>query len=98
MNKNNEKYLWDKEKVSKYPEISMVSDNAYSNNFHYGAPIGNAHVSNLIKGMVQDKYTLDRVTLLRKVESNVRNVAAHQLVSFTNEEIEDMVNVSAEKS
>lgn len=91
------RYVWDERKVSKYPEISSVLDNAYPRGFRYGQPIGNDHVSNLIKGMVQDKFTLDRVKLLRNVESNVRNVAAHQLVSITNEEIKDMANISAEK-
>lgn len=80
-----------------FEEDCKVFDDAYTNNFRYGTRIENAHVSNLIKGMVKNKYTLDRVKLLRNVESNVRNVAAHQLVSITNEEIKDRVNISAEK-
>ncbi len=81
---------WDKEKMSReYAELDACLNEAYYGNFKYGN-VYSAHLLRILERYSQNSKLIAVVTDLRYVEERVRNVAAHEIVSLSEERIKRM--------
>lgn len=91
---DNGMYIWDKGKLDKDEngrQIINILESTY-NVFNYDGFVKADHLKAIIVNISSDKKMSDEIRKLRIVESNVRNKAAHQLVSVTDEKIESWTN------
>ncbi len=78
---------WDKTKLEG-TNLQITLNENYNGNFRYG-PIYSDHLRVLIQAYSQDMRLHSLVNDLRQVEEKIRNMAAHQIVSITDEKIEE---------
>lgn len=84
--KENEILMWDKAKLSKVPEVLQSLNQAFGNDFKYG-PVYSSALSCLILP-VSDQQLKKLIKQIRNCEKDVRNSAAHTMVSVTPEWIQ----------
>ena len=84
---------WDRSKLDKAGLLTILNDN-FSGNFK-GGDIYSIHIACLIKAKCDDLNLKQKIDDIAKVEGEVRNVAAHQIVSVTDEWFRDMTGKSA---
>ena len=53
-----------------------------------GGVVYSSHIAGLIRAICKDKKLIERVNAITKIEGQVRNVAAHEIVSVTEEWIQ----------
>ena len=89
---------WDRNKLSAAPEILHILEMEYEDRggFHFGS-VANSHLTTLILGMTENGFLKKKIDLLKKVESELRNMAAHQMVSITRETVKETVDVWPEQ-
>ena len=94
---------WSEEKVRKEQALYDALENAFFDNggFKYGF-IQSEHLKVLIqaygrKSGDQDLYLQKMVESLRNAEANIRNMAAHEIVSITDDTIKVKTGMSGEK-
>jgi hypothetical protein len=81
-NNKSRKYVWSEEKLNKHEEILKILQAKYKNNFKYG-DLSADHFKYIILETVKNKDIKEVVENLRSVEERVRNIAAHEIVSVT---------------
>lgn len=79
---------WDGKKLEG-TNLKRIFENAYRGMFREG-PVYSDHFRIIIENNSQDLRLKQLVNDLRSVESNIRNMAAHQIVSITEEKIKKM--------
>ena len=77
---------WDKRKLDGTRLLEVLNKN-YKGDFRCG-PVYSDHLRSLIQAYSRDIHLCRLVEDLRQVEANIRNLAAHQIVSITEEKIE----------
>ena len=90
------RFYWDKEAVQNCSRVEDVLQKAYNYQFSYGS-IVNDHLSTLIINLCQNGNTQQKTETLQSVERKVRNMAAHNVVSVTDEKIVEITGISARK-
>ncbi len=73
-----------------------IEDEKRKYNFHYG-DVSSYHLYKLIYLRARDVAVRDLVRELRSVEKNVRNIAAHQIVSITDKQIKSKTGFTGEQ-
>lgn len=87
---------WSREKLQN-TEVGKCLDTYYGNKnkvFRMGNVYSDA-LQGLIEGMCQDKHLIQLVEDIRTVESRIRNMAAHQIISITDEKIQKETGFTA---
>ena len=85
---------WSKEKL-KGKEIEQILLNTYKGNFKYDFVYSN-HIVLLLQKFSKDTALKDTVEKLRKVERNVRNMAAHNMVSVSEDKIKQILGFTTD--
>ena len=78
--KNNKSWNWDRKKM-KGTEVYQILEKEYPT-FRFG-DVYSSHLYVLIQNLVKDQNVKTTVENLRSVESKLRNLAAHQIISIT---------------
>jgi len=80
---------WDRDKL-KRNGLAVLLDNAYKSKggFKYG-PVYSGQIAKIIEHKCQDAKLIQKIDDLTYIEGKVRNVAAHEIVSVTNEWIQE---------
>lgn len=86
---------WDEKKVIG-SSIHHILEEAFNGKFRYGE-VYSIHIEKLIMFLCKDQIMKDRVSKLVLVESKVRNTAAHEIVSVTDEWIYKRTNMHAKE-
>ena len=86
------------EKKLKGTDVGKVLDEAYKSNggFH-GGDISSIHLNEIIKSFCGNGHLSQLTEDVRSVETNVRNLAAHDIVSVTGDSIKALTGFSGEK-
>ena len=83
-------------KIKSNPVISGIWAIAYKGNIQSGA-VSNHNLSTLVIGMTDDPVLREKVEYLQKVETNLRNIAAHQMTGVTKEWMKEKLSTSPEE-
>lgn len=75
---------WDMDKLYASEKVGKILNEVYNGNF-MGGWIKSAHLVKLIESLIYDSEIIKCVTELRKVEETVRNMAAHNMISVSDE-------------
>ena len=87
---------WDEKKLKlKYPDIDNLLRASFTN-FHYG-PIYSSALEKIILAYSSEDKLKNTIKKLRSVEQNVRNRAAHEIVSLSDKAIKNMTGFNAEE-
>ena len=86
---------WNRSKVEG-TQIQKILESGYSAGFRYGI-VYSTHIEKLIKTVCKDIKLKDCVSKLVEVEGKVRNVAAHEIVSVTDEWIYKRTHMRADE-
>lgn len=86
---------WDKKKIEG-TEIKNILLRRRSD-FNFNIEVSSLAVTYLIEGICDNKQLVKVVTNLRSVEENIRNLAAHQIVSVTEDKIKQLTGFSSER-
>ena len=78
---------WSRTKLSG-TELDDILMTEFNNNFDY-SPVSSIHILKIIEYKSRNPKVVKLVTSLREVEGNVRNIAAHEIVSVTEKMIKD---------
>lgn len=84
---------WDQNKL-KGTEILKILDSSYKKKFTFGN-VYSTHIGYIIQALCKDIKLSDNVLKLIKVEGRCRNMAAHEIVSVTDEWILRRVHMNA---
>ena len=94
---------WSPEKIGKNPEMYDALQKAYiaKGGFNYGT-VKSDHLKFLIQAYGKnsgdkDLFLQSLVEVLRNVEENIRNMAAHEIVSITDDTVKAKTGMSGEK-
>lgn len=90
--RENKSWLWSKDKLCDTSVLDVLE--LHTKNFHYG-DVSSYHMSELIQNSNASLEVRDLVKNLRSVESNLRNMAAHQIISVTEETIQKQTGFSS---
>lgn len=71
---------------------------AEKNKEFLGGDIYSIHLKILLDGLSEDAHLKELIANVRSVEENIRNLAAHEIVSVTEETIVALTGFSSEKS
>lgn len=71
-----------------------IFDSCYKNGFE-GGFVKTDHLSNLICSMCSDITIREATKQLRSIEENIRNLAAHEIISVTDEKIKSLTGFSS---
>lgn len=74
---------WDKKKVLA-SEIQTILETGYGDPFKYGM-VSSTHIEKIISAFCTDEMIKDKVSKMVLVEGKIRNKAAHEIVSVTDE-------------
>ena len=85
---------WDSEKLNG-SEVLRALENSYINGFKYGF-VYSDHLKVLIEHFSTDENLKKLTERLRSVESQVRNLAAHEMDSFDESKIKSLTGMSAD--
>lgn len=88
---------WDLKKLRESEKIGAILDNAYHGKFE-GKWVQAAHLAKLGEALIQDTVIRRCIAELRKVEASVRNMAAHNMISVSDEWIKKKPAIPATKS
>ena len=94
--------IWDRNRL-RDSEVYRVLDDSYreryrgSDGFRTGGPVSSDQLVILIDRFTQDNKVRRLTEELRKVEEKVRNMAAHEIVSISDEQIEKYTGFRAEQ-
>lgn len=86
---------WDRKKVQG-TEIQKILEEGYVSAFRYGI-VYSTHIEKIIRTLCKDTKLKDNVSKLVEVEGKVRNVAAHEIVSVTDEWIFKRTHMRADE-
>ncbi len=81
----NEKTVWSEEKLQG-TDVLAALESAYNNSFNYG-DVNSSHLEALIQASSAPAEVKNTARDLRAIESNLRNMAAHRIISVTEETI-----------
>lgn len=84
---------WSQEKLQGTP-IGKILEREYQNRFQY-RDVYSDHLKTLIENISQDAELIQLIQDVRKVEGKIRNLAAHQIISVTNESIRQQTGFTA---
>ena len=90
--RDNKSWLWSRDKLCGTTVLETLE--RHTKNFHYG-DVNSYHMSELIQNSNASLEVRDLVKKLRSVESNLRNMAAHQIVSVTEETVQKQTGFSS---
>ena len=90
--RDNKSWLWSKDKLCGTSVLDALE--LHTKNFHYG-DVSSYHMSELIQNSNASLKVRELVKNLRSVESNLRNMAAHQIISVTEETIQKQTGFSS---
>lgn len=76
--------------------VLKILNDAFDGNFN-AQDISSKHLKVLIEGLDKDQHLIELVNAVRSVEDNVRNLAAHQIISVTEEKIQKLTGFSSDK-
>lgn len=76
--------------------VLKILNDAFDGNFN-AQDISSKHLKVLIEGLDKDQHLIELVNAVRSVEDNVRNLAAHQIISVTEERIQKLTGFSSDK-
>lgn len=79
---------WDAGKL-KGTQVLRILDGQYPNGFK-GTDVYSDHLGGLLKKLSDDREMKEIIRKLRRVERDIRNIAAHQIVSITEETIKKL--------
>ena len=82
--RQNKSFVWSEEKLAGTKILDILNRNGY---FHF-QDVTSYHLNELIQEFVSQADVKNLVRDLREVEKNLRNMAAHQIVSVTEETIQ----------
>lgn len=87
--KNGQKIrIWDKEKLLEYKHgIVDILQKQYNGDFRFGSPVYGFHLKTIIAAKSKNIELINRMERMASVEQNVRNLAAHNIVKITDEDI-----------
>lgn len=86
---------WDERKLRGTEILELLQEEYNSNGgFRFG-PVYSHHLEKLIERKCQDQAICGKVKMITKIESSVRNVAAHEIVSVTDQWIKDKTKGAA---
>ncbi|MDO4492122.1 MAG: hypothetical protein Q4B85_13760 [Lachnospiraceae bacterium] len=74
--------FWDEGKTKANPVIMEAFTKKFGLDFRFG-PIGSVHLLAIMNHVVKDEKLLKLSNSLRTIETDVRNIAAHEIVSVT---------------
>ncbi len=86
---------WSDKKLSG-TDVGRVLDEVYKGGFR-GGDISSIHLNEIIKALGGNHHLSKLTEAVRSVESNVRNLAAHQIVSISDSVIKKLTGFSSEK-
>lgn len=86
---------WSMEKL-KDTDILKKLEDGFQGTFK-GGDISSRHLKVLIEESETDGHVIDLVNNIRSVEDNIRNLAAHEIISVTEETIQKMTGFSSSK-
>lgn len=92
-NQKKKSYEWDMNKLAGTDILKYLNKN-YSGGFK-GGNISSDHLKTIIKSVCTDKELNENIKNLRDVEVNIRNLAAHQIVSITEKRIKKETGFTA---
>jgi len=90
------KMKWDENKLNnEYSDLLTILNKAYSwcGGFKTG-PVYSVHLMYLAKEYVKNEKIVELIEKLRGIEENVRNMAAHEIVSLSDEKIKGLTGFS----
>lgn len=87
--------VWDRNKLYG-TEIEKILNRSYKDGFR-GGPVYSDHVRILIEKYSKDAKLIKLANELRKVEANIRNMAAHDIVSITDEKIKSLTGFTGKQ-
>lgn len=76
---------WDEKALNK-TEIEKILQSTYNGKFNYNI-VYSSHLKHIIDKLSRDKIVIEYVKRLRHVEEHIRNMAAHEIISVTEERI-----------
>lgn len=89
---------WDQNRLDLSEAGQVLEDCFGKNGGHFNAKdISSIHLKALIDHFSADDYLKELVHDIRKVEENIRNLAAHEIISVTEETIRSMTGFSSKK-
>lgn len=74
---------WDREKLVKLGLMEIL-DNEYNGDFRLG-PVYSGHIAKIIQNKCSDSVLINKVNEIALIEGKVRNPAAHEIISVTDE-------------
>lgn len=90
-------WKWNKNTLSSTDtgtKMLTIFDSCYKNGFE-GGFVKTDHLSNLICSMCSDITVREATKQLRSIEENIRNLAAHEIISVTDEKIKSLTGFSS---
>lgn len=90
---------WSKSKIQRNnPEIIRILDNAdeYKNGFKYETVYSNA-IAVIIRELTNDNTLKKNIAIMTSVEKNIRNPAAHTIISVSDEDIKKWLGYNSEQ-
>lgn len=90
-------WKWNKNKLSSTDtgtKMLTIFDSCYKNGFE-GGFVKTDHLTNLICSMCSDITIREATKQLRSIEENIRNLAAHEIISVTDERIKSLTGFSS---
>ena len=92
-----EQLEWDKDLMNKEnPEILKILNQEYNNKFRIG-DVYSSHITVLIRELSDDIQLKNEIEVMKKVEKEVRNVAAHTITSVSDDDIVKEVGITSEQ-
>ncbi|MDE6620915.1 MAG: CRISPR-associated protein Csm6 [Lachnospiraceae bacterium] len=85
---------WDREKLQKLGLLQLL-DNEYNGDFRSG-PVYSGHIAKIIQNKCSDSVLVDKVKEIASIEGKVRNPAAHEIISVTDEWIRQETGKTAQ--
>lgn len=93
--KENKSWVWSRSKLSNMAVLEVLESTS-KGEFRYG-DVTSYQLNELVQAYVKNPDIKKLVEDLRAVESNVRNIAAHQIVSITDKQIKSKTGFTGEQ-
>ena len=86
---------WDSMKIIN-TKIESVLNSNFNNNFDFGKDVYSSQLIHLINEFAKENIKLvETASALREIEEKIRNIAAHQIISITDETIKSLTGYTA---
>ncbi len=89
------KRKWDSDKL-KGKQIDQILNKKFKDDFRYGA-VYSVALSAIISGLSNDTGLSDNCSKLRKVEEEIRNIAAHEMVEINENQIKHITGFTSDQ-